>query len=155
MVRVTTGVDAGALDLAQYWRRTICTATAARQIALITGGCDPDEAFTAGLFIDVGVLASFVAIPKQYGAVLSAAPEAHAKLSEVESAQLGFTHAEVGASMTKKWGMSSHVVQAIRHHHDTERDGLEDIELVSGGRVGSVCGGRHARDQPRRSRWRT
>ncbi|MGD9790297.1 MAG: HDOD domain-containing protein [Phycisphaerales bacterium] len=110
--------DSG-FDLDAYWKRTIYAATATRTVAEFTRACDPDEAFTAGLFQDMGMMAMFVAIPEEYVPLLAEA-ESHEKLREDERRELGFDHAVVGAELAKKWKLQEAMVECIANHHEPE-----------------------------------
>ncbi len=140
VVRVTEGMAGeGSFDMADYWRRTICAASGARQIAVATKACDPDDAFTAGLFQDMGILACVVAIPSEYEKVVAGAPADHAKLPDHEKQTLGFTHAEVGAALAKKWKLSDLIVQSIRHHHDPEQADAADQPVAKSVALGRMA----------------
>ena len=131
IIKVTKGVkNHTGFDMDSHWRRTIAAATGARQIAVSTRACDPDEAFTAGLFQDMGMLASFVAIRKKYTKVLDSAPEFHSQFPQHEQATLGFTHAQAGAGLAEKWRMSDAVVTSVRFHHAPEEAPPEYRNLV-------------------------
>ncbi|HKK53853.1 MAG TPA: HDOD domain-containing protein, partial [Myxococcota bacterium] len=40
---------------------------------------------------------------------------------EVENEIFGFSHAELGAAVVRKWGLPDSLVMTIRMHHDTDR----------------------------------
>lgn len=111
--------DDQGFDLDAYWKRTIYAATATRTVAEFTRACDPDEAFTAGLFQDMGMMAMFVAIPEEYVPLL-AISESHEQLREDERRELGFDHAVVGAELAKKWKLQDTLVECIAKHHEPE-----------------------------------
>jgi len=140
VVRMTKDVnnDQG-FDMDAYWRRTICSAAGARHVAVITGACDPDEAFTAGLFQDMGMLAAYTTIADQYVPVLAKAANDHDKLSEIEHQTLGFTHAQVGAELAQKWKMSDAIAPCVRYHHDPEKADDGYRELVKTVALGRMC----------------
>jgi hypothetical protein len=69
-------------DLEGFWRRTLFAAAAARQMSLDAHAGDPDEAFTAGLFQDIGILACMAALKEEYVTVLRSAPADTAGLCE-------------------------------------------------------------------------
>lgn len=48
-------------DMEAFWRRSVISSTAARQVAQLTRKADPAEAFTAALLQDIGMLAMFSA----------------------------------------------------------------------------------------------
>ena len=104
-------------DLLDYWRRCVYSAAAARRIAMVTGACDPDEAFIAALMQDVGMLAMHAALGPEYDEVIARTNGNHHMLPYCESDSLGFTHAEAGACMGERWCLPEEIVDPIRHHH--------------------------------------
>lgn len=119
LVDTTKALEEGGFDLSEYWQRGIYSATAARLLASTTGATDPDEAFTACLFQDIGMLATYAAMGADYDSLLSDAPMMHDSLAGFERERLGFSHAEVGAKLAEKWNLPPQHVEVIRCHHDT------------------------------------
>lgn len=117
LVDSTKGVEGAGFDLNAYWGRGIYSATAARLLASTTGATDPDEAFTACLFQDIGMLACYAAMGKDYDALLSEAPLSHGALPSFETRQLGFSHCEAGSRFAEKWNLPTQHVEVIRYHH--------------------------------------
>ncbi len=132
LVDSTRSVEEGGFDLAAYWKRGIYSATAARLISATTGATDPDEAFTACLFQDIGMLACFAAMGVEYDALLSDAPLMHEALAGFESAQLGYNHCEVGSKFAEKWNLPAQHVDAILFHHnpDDAPEAFRDLARV-------------------------
>ncbi len=121
LVETTSSIDGdGGFDLDAHWRRSIHGASAAREIAMRSGKCDPDEAFTAGLFQDVGMLAMSVALGERYTRVLDVAREAPLELCRFEHEAFETDHAIVGAALAEKWKLPSEICGAIREHHTGE-----------------------------------
>lgn len=148
VARVTKSVDGqNGIDMADYWRRTICAASGARQIAVSTRACDPDEAFTAGLFQDMGMLACLVTIQKEYVKLLDTTEQQHGRLPEIEKQALGFTHAEIGSALAEKWRFSDAVVASVRFHHNPE-DASSDQDLVKVVALGRLAAEVIATQQP-------
>lgn len=140
VVRVTKGMDNHqGFDMGAYWRRTICAAAGARHVAIVTGACDPDEAFTAGLFQDVGMLACYTTIADQYAPVLAKAANDHSELSEIEHQTFGFTHAQVGAKLARKWKISDAIAQCVLHHHSPDQASQADQDMVRTVALGRLC----------------
>ena len=140
VVRVTKGMDNHqGFDMGAYWRRTICAAAGARHAAIVTGACDPDEAFTAGLFQDVGMLACYTAIADQYAPVLAKAADDHSELSEIEHQTLGFTHAQVGSKLAQKWKISDAIAQCVLHHHNPDQADQTNRDMVRTVVLGRLC----------------
>lgn len=105
-------------DLESHWRRAILGATAARMLAMEVGGVDPEDAFTASLFQDIGVLVFCVTVKDRYAEIMTGTP--HREICEHERKALGFDHALVGSEMASKWKLPVDIVEAIRYHHHPE-----------------------------------
>lgn len=121
LVDCTRGIKGKGLDLQAYWRRGIYSAAGARNIAVLTSACDPDEAFTAAIFQDLGVLAAAIALGDQYAAVLSEASGDHQSLAGHEERLLGISHTAIGAALAERWKLPQQYVEAIRWHHEPDR----------------------------------
>lgn len=132
--------DAHGFDLMEHWRRAIVGAVAAREVALATRTADSDEAFTAGLFQDVGVLACFVALGGRYGEVVGGF--GHGSWCARERDQLGFTHAQAGRELARKWKLPEAIQDAVGYHHapDAAPERSQDLAraVALGAMVGSV-----------------
>ncbi|MCA9299748.1 MAG: HDOD domain-containing protein, partial [Phycisphaerales bacterium] len=122
--------SAEGFSLPQYWRRVVYGATAARHFARLFDRCDPDEVFTAGLFQDMGMLTAHVALGPEYDKVIASAPRVHTALVDVERRALGFTHAEVGAELGRRWHLPESIVACIEHHHAPDEAPAPVADLV-------------------------
>ena len=106
-------------DLEAHWRRAIIGATGSRTMARLVGGIDPEEAFTAALFQDMGMLASFSAMKERYSETIDGVP--HRVLCTSESQEFGFDHTEIGNGLAAKWKLPEEICVAIRSHHDPDQ----------------------------------
>jgi diguanylate cyclase (GGDEF)-like protein len=122
--------DGNGLDLQAHWRRAIYSATGARNMALATQACDPDEAFTGAVFQDIGVLAASIGLGDRYSATLTSAPEGHAKLAAHEREALGLGHPEFGAALAERWKLPERYVNAIRYHHEPNQAPEKDRAIA-------------------------
>jgi HD-like signal output (HDOD) protein len=102
--------------LAQHCWMTGVVARRIAEIEQTNPRCD-DQCFLAGLLHDLGYLILAAGLPEQYGQVLHAARESGRPVWEMERAQLGATHAEVGAYLLGLWGLPTPVVEAVALHH--------------------------------------
>lgn len=118
------------VDLKRHWRRTIFAASAARHLAQLTRAADPDEAFTASLFQDIGVLACVAALSDEYVSTLATAPEDHDLLCRHEREVFPFDHTTVGAELAKRWKLPDVFAEVIRKHHDPDSLGLTHGPVV-------------------------
>ena len=76
-----------------------------------------DQAYTAGLLHDVGILVLVANVMKQYDAMAKTAHDQGIPLWEVERQELGVTHADVGAYLLGLWGLGDPVIEAVAFHH--------------------------------------
>jgi len=128
LVDTTSNTDHDGFDMIGHWRRTLMGAAASRTLADHFGLSDKDEVFTAALFQDMGMLATFTAIRGRYTETIRDIE--HGDVSPVESTSFGFTHAMVGAALARKWSLPETIADAIAYHHDPEKASSVDSEMV-------------------------
>ncbi|MFL5264079.1 MAG: diguanylate cyclase [Anaeromyxobacteraceae bacterium] len=115
LVRARRRGDAG-LDHVAAWRRAQEVACAARALAQ-AAGADADAAWTAGLLQDVGVLALYEVLRREYAALVAAGGGDHARLVSLERERLGTDHAEVAALLARSWSLPPELVGALARSH--------------------------------------
>ncbi len=136
----TVGTDSE-FDLTAHWRASLHGAVASRELAILTGAAEPDDAFTGGLFQDVGMLAMFVSLGDRYEQVLKEAGPERVDLCQIERRCLGLTHAEAGKALATKWSLPAEIANAIAFHHNGERavgNGLALARIVA---LGCIAAG--------------
>jgi putative nucleotidyltransferase with HDIG domain len=103
-------------DLDELHRHCTRVARLAAMVAAETGA--GDDAFTAGLLHDVGLLVMASHDPEGLARVLALAREQGRPVHQIEREEQGVTHAEVGAHLLALWGLPHTVTQAIGGHQD-------------------------------------
>lgn len=112
-------LDADALhgsDVSVFWRASFARAVAARILGQ-AAGVDPEECFTAGLLLDIGLAALFHTRPDQIGHYPAFMRENPEDRLEREREIFGVTHDRVGAILAEAWGLPERLVRAIGEHH--------------------------------------
>lgn len=127
-----TASDAGALNFAAFWRHAIATAVCARVLASHLG-LPAENAFTAGLLHDIGILVLATEFPAQYQQVLAYRKAHDSLLITAELAVLGIDHARVGSALAAHWRFPAAIEDAVGGHH---RDGFAGEPLTL---TGLVC----------------
>jgi HD-like signal output (HDOD) protein/ActR/RegA family two-component response regulator len=84
---------------------------------LSEGTPEADDAFAAGLLLDVGLLVLAAHEPECLAEVLMAAEREGRPAHEIELGRHGITHAEIGAHLLALWGLPHTIVEAVAHHH--------------------------------------
>ena len=117
--------------LAAFWKRSVISSVAARELYDGQNPAEKEEAFLAGLLQDVGVMALARAFGTRYKDIHAQPGLTHDALRASEVAEFGADHAEVGAWLLEKWGMPSHLVKLVRHSHDSRHLDGDDPELTA------------------------
>ena len=76
-----------------------------------------DQAFLAGLLLDIGSLILASHNPAAYHKLMVYTAKKKVRLYRVEKKALGFDHAEVGAHLLDRWQLPPQVVDAVLLHH--------------------------------------
>ncbi len=111
------------------WQHSLGVASVARMIAVEErqGEDRPDQAFTAGMLHDIGLLL----LASRQGSALQQCMEiAQAEkrcLWQVELDMLGATHADIGGYLLGLWGLPTRIVEAVTLHHTPGRIGYDGL----------------------------
>ena len=92
---------------------------------------DRAEALAAGLLHDVGRLLLVAKRPEELDAMLDEHLATGRPLHEIETEQLGVSHAEIGGSLLALWGLPYGIVSAVAYHHEPERTGAAGIDTAA------------------------
>lgn len=116
LVETLTRGAKGAL-YSDYWRRSLTMATVSARLSRMRSDVAEDDAYTAGLLADVGILVLAQMEADRYLPVYENSPHS-AGLVEVEQDTFGFGHPLLGARLLTNWGVPVQVVSAVEHHHE-------------------------------------
>lgn len=109
-------------DATEYWRHSLAAATAGRILGRLRMPAKAEELFSAGLLHDIGYLVMDRFIASDLDSAIELAQAHGVPIHEVERQEIGFTHADAGALLTEKWGMSKIIQNAVQHHHEPALD---------------------------------
>ncbi|MYN43293.1 HDOD domain-containing protein [Duganella sp. FT109W] len=126
------------LDLKQFWRYSLHTAVAAKWIAKKTKE-NTDLAFTIGMMHAIGQLVIHSAAPEQAMALDKVAGPMDARRLDAERASLGYTFADVGAELAKRWkfpaAFSETILAFPEPHHNGELNRLAAVVSLAAWRA--------------------
>ena len=125
------------------WRHSVTTAILAEELwNLSRFEEDKEIAFTAGLLHDVGKTLIDRALSSTNEALFRSYIEDHQLRPEMaESALLGFNHAEVGASLLRRWQQSDVLTSGVAwHHNPLQGDRPQFASLIS---IANSCAHHH------------
>jgi HD-like signal output (HDOD) protein len=100
-------------ELQWYWTNTLTRAVAARLLAEQLWRQPGDEAFTAGLLQDIGILVLLRELGEPYARFLTGVIDEKCHLAALEQETLGFDHIQLSASLLKRWQLPQRLVDAI------------------------------------------
>lgn len=101
-------------------------AIAAFQVAKELGSKNTEELFLVGLLHDIGKVVLNNSDSEKYQEVMQEVYNSGENFFEVENRSYGYTHADVGALVIKKWNLSPEMEMAVRHHHSIDEMNTAD-----------------------------
>jgi HD-like signal output (HDOD) protein len=101
----------------QIAAHVLAVAGVARVLAPITG-VSPEDAFTAGLLHDIGVLLLAQSDDPFYTGLLDTGGFAEEPNLDDERALMGLDHASLGGAVAREWHLPSPLPEVIELHHD-------------------------------------
>ena len=111
--------DFRGFDFRVFWRRSIVQAVFGRMLCKLASEPFEDEAFTAGLLMDLGTPVLSKLGGANYLAVVAAMEAGHPD-RELEHAYAGVAHDELVGLMMKDWGLPEDMIAATVLHHDPD-----------------------------------
>ncbi|MCB0826992.1 MAG: HDOD domain-containing protein [Armatimonadetes bacterium] len=116
-----------------YWTHSLSVAVTSRIIGKLKLPSRSEELYCAGMMHDIGYLVLERFMPSELDKALEDAKKSGGSLVSCEQSVIGFTHAEVGAMLAEKWGLSEVIKNAIKFHHDPSADSScrETTEIIA------------------------
>jgi diguanylate cyclase (GGDEF)-like protein len=107
----------GSFNLACFWKESLVGAIATKMMTEQLKIKRAEDAFYLGLLENIGALTLAYLNPLQYATVQSDIQKHQLSPQEAENRVFGFDHADVGALLTKSWGLPDTFHVPIQHHH--------------------------------------
>jgi len=106
------------INTSDIWAHSIAVACAARQIAKQSKVVPPEDAFSAGVLHDIGLVVEL----RVYRTALIGIVERHREdgsvsLADMERKRLGASHEDFGAGLCRRWRFPESLVRAVGYHH--------------------------------------
>ena len=100
------------IDARQFWRHSLHTAVVSRHLGAQVA-IQPDLAFTVGLMHAIGELVMHLGMPQEMLPVDTALGLLDPNRLAAEQAAFGYTHADVGAELARRWKFPTRFSSAI------------------------------------------
>jgi putative nucleotidyltransferase with HDIG domain len=113
-------IPAYALEKGMLCQHSIGSAVCARIIAKRIGFKESEEAYIAGLLLDIGkiILSNFA--EEQFIQIIKRSKSKRVPFDRAEQEVLGFDHPQIGGKMIKRWNLPPILVDAVQYHHRPE-----------------------------------
>ena len=121
-----------AFSMDDFWTHSLCVGVAAKLLAGIKNVpvAEREEYFVAGLLHDLGKIPLNNCFDKEYALALELSEKKAVSLIKAELEVCDMDHGIVGEMIADKWQLNSSMTNAMRHHHEPERAGDENRQLV-------------------------
>jgi HD-like signal output (HDOD) protein len=130
---IRRATDTEGFSMRSLLEHSLGVAAGARTVAATIGGGDPEDAFAAGLFHDLGIVVAVHDRPEAFAELtksLTEQPVATAtEFLERERALLGTDHRLLGHALGTAWGFPAKLTTAVLYHHDPDAAPEDDRVL--------------------------
>lgn len=109
------------IDMNSFWQRSVFCGLVAKKLASLLLDTNGESMFLTGLMHDIGRLLLLTAAPEQCQLIIQRAEQTGRRLAELETEQLGFNAAELGALLLKNWQLPKKLWQPIGDQLQPER----------------------------------
>jgi diguanylate cyclase (GGDEF)-like protein len=134
--------DDEGFDHLGFWKRSLYTAVAARDLAKAVHLVQQEEAFLGGLLQDLGLLAMAQTLGDEYQNLIAEVGPQHQRLWKLEQERLDTDHAAIGGALAESWHLPPLLVEPIRFHEQPDLAPEELLPLARcvalGGRAADV-----------------
>lgn len=115
-VRTFRNLPVQLIDMDEFWLQSTYCAVVARLLAKEAGVLYPERLFVAGLLCAIGALLFYLKCPNEAREILLASQGKRSLVPLLEKDLLGFTYADVGAEIARRWNMPPWLQEAIGCH---------------------------------------
>lgn len=106
----------GPFDLKSLWQDSLRRALFARNFGKLLGMKDAEECFAAALLQDMAIPLLAKEIPQRYLKLFQDRSDGQERLSDLEQAAFGWTHADAAAFICRSWSLPEEFAKLIETH---------------------------------------
>ncbi len=121
-------VDESVFPQERFWAHSLATAIGSRLLAEHQKSNLGDEAFTAGLLHDIGILLEARYFPEELTEVMRSVEKGEV-MQDAEEKILGVDHCLLGAWLAEQWRLAPVLRESILLHHKMEQQALPKAEV--------------------------
>ncbi len=113
VIKKYSKIPSSILDADTFWHHSIATALCAQIIARQVKLSHSDRLFTCGMLHDIGLLILALTSPDETRQVLELARDTNKPSQEFQNDVFGFTQADVGAALIRKWHLPESLIEPV------------------------------------------
>lgn len=113
------------------WKHSIAVALLGKMICRREFGERGENAYAAGLLHDIGIIVENQFLGNGFIDILKKAEQEKKNLSVSEYEVLGYTHTDIGKTLTDHWSFPEELVVAIGNHHNPDKAPQEFSKFAS------------------------
>lgn len=117
VIRLFTSESSDVFQPPEFWKHSIGTAIAAKEIARHLGEKQLEEFFVAGLVHDIGKLIHHEYLSEPFARAGRLALEQGLLLRDAEKEILGFCHDDTAKVLLKQWQLPTRLIDMVTDHH--------------------------------------
>ena len=106
----------GPFDLKSLWQDSLRRGLFARSFGKLLGMKEAEDLFAGALLQDMAIPVLAKELPQRYLQLLAARNQGDSRLSDLERAEFGWTHADAAGFMARKWSLPEEFAQLIEAH---------------------------------------
>lgn len=100
-----------------FWKHSLCTASAAKVLGQKTGIKQQEETFICGLLHDVGKLIMMKYFQEDFDEVCAEAVQKKISFDAAENELLAVNHCSIAKAVLRSWNFPPNLVEAVQFHH--------------------------------------
>jgi HD-like signal output (HDOD) protein len=101
----------------ELWDNALTGAVFAKRLSKLFEYEEPDTAFTVSILRDIGKLVMNEFVADQFKDIEKEALKSKKGFQEAEESLIGYSHAQLGEYIAKKWNFPTKLSMCIRYHH--------------------------------------
>lgn len=113
-------MESSALKLKDLWREGMILGSIARELSAVVPEAR-EYAFAAGMLHSIGTVVLHSQLPEKVREAVKLSIELDMRLYEAEQQVFGFTHADLGAALARRWHLPEPLVTAIEFQHNPDK----------------------------------
>jgi HD-like signal output (HDOD) protein len=110
----------GPFDLKNLWQDSLCRGIFARTLGKLLGMKDAEGPFAAALLQDLAVPLLAKELGDKYAEIIEQRDGGKMRISDMERERFGWTHADAGAVIARKWNLPEEFASLIENHTEVE-----------------------------------